>query len=137
MLVVYCPAAQTTEVDKQEDASHPATVPDAQSEQNDALATFEYMPGAHEKHAAESPARYFPAGQTKPPVVHDDAPEAEVLPESQRIHAAALEVENFPAGHSKHSLELMFEYIPEAQSVHLMEFKSFGTSIVPYCPATQ
>jgi len=107
------------EVDEHEDASQPATVPDAQSEQNDALATFEYMPGAHEKHAAKLLARYFPAGQTVPPVVHDDAPEAEVLPESQKVHAAALAVENFPAGHSEQYHELSPENIPAAQSVHM------------------
>jgi len=80
---------------------------------------------------------YCPAAHAVSSDVHDDAPEAEVLPNSQGMHFSAPPIEYIPAAHKEHSLALLLEYIPAAQSVHFMEFQSLGAPIVPYCPATQ
>jgi len=80
-------------------------------------------------------AAYCPAAHVTVVDPHDDAPEAEVLPESQAMHAVAPAVENHPAKHFEHSLELSVEYMPAAQLVHLMELESVVETKVPYCPA--
>jgi hypothetical protein len=152
--VKYCPAAQGVTPDAHNAASPTESSPDSQATHFEAppaencpaehaehtsTLSLEYMPATQSTQMNEFVAYvpYCPAAHVVPPDMHDGAPEAELLPDSQGVHSATPAIENSPAAHAEHSFEFKLEYIPAAQSVHVMGFKSFGTTIVPYFPATQ